>query len=388
MNRRAKPRGSSRRGCFLDSRPGEAARLARPAVLRLAPYVGGRSLDDMEREFGRRDFIKLASNENPIGPSPRALAAMRGAIREAHLYPESGYPRLKEAIAERTGLTPRNVVLGNGYNEILVLAASAFLGAGKSAVMADPTFVVYRHAVTAAGALPVEVPLKGFRHDLAAMARAVTGRTRMIFVCNPNNPTGTIVRAAEVKRFMRRLPMGLIVVFDEAYVGFTRDIRFPDSLGYVRAGLPVLSVRTFAKLHGLAGLRIGYGLGPPDLVDAIERLRQPFNVNAVAYRAAEAAIADERHAERTVSVVRRGMRRLSAAFRRMGLKVVPSEANFLLVGTPRDGTEFASALNRRGVIVRPLPGVTLKNHVRVTVGTAVQNAGAIRAFRAVLENTG
>jgi histidinol-phosphate aminotransferase len=338
----------------------------------------------MEREFGRRDFVKLASNENPIGPSPRALAAMRGAIREAHLYPESGYPRLKKAIAARTGLTADHVVIGNGSNEVLVLAASAFLRAGDEAVMADPTFVVYGHAVTAAGARPVKVPLKDYRHDLPGMARAVTRRTRMVFVCNPNNPTGTIVRSVEVDRFLRDLPRGLVVVFDEAYEGFNRDKRFPDSLRYIRAGLPVISVRTFAKLHGLAGLRVGYGLGPPDLVGIVERLRQPFNVNSIAYRAAEAALDDDRHAARTVSVVRKGMRRLSAAFRGMGLEVVPSEANFLLVGIGSDGAKFAAALNRQGVIVRPLPGSVLFNHVRITVGTASQNGRAISAFRAVL----
>jgi histidinol-phosphate aminotransferase len=365
-------------------RHGDAGRLARPEMARLVPYVGGKSLDEMEREYGRRDFVKLASNENPVGPSPRAMAVMRTAIREAHLYPESGYPRLKEAIASRTGLDWRNVVLGNGSNEVLVLAASAFLRPGDEAVMADPTFVVYEHAVIAAGARAIKVPLKNYRHDLGRMSRAVTRRTRIVFVCNPNNPTGTIVRAGEVERFLRSLPRGLIVVFDEAYAGFVRDGRFPDSLKYVRAGLPVLAVRTFAKLHGLAGLRVGYGLGPVDLVGVIERLRQPFNVNAVAYRAAEAALGDERHVARTVSTVRRGMRLLSRGFRGLGLKVVPSSANFILVGVGRDGAEFAGDLLRRGVIVRPLPGTALKNHVRVTVGTTGENGKALRAFRSVL----
>lgn len=374
---------------FINARGSGVERLARPQVLGLVPYWGGKSLDELERETGRRNFIKLASNENPLGPSPRTLGAMRRAIGEAHLYPESAYPRLKQAIASRFKLTPRHVILGDGSDEILVLAANAFLRPGDEAVMATPSFVVFAHAVAGAGGRPVAVPLtRTLCHDLPAMARAVTRRTKLVFVCNPNNPTGTIVHRREVDQFLRRLPGHTIVVFDEAYAEFVDERSYPSTPAYVRRGLQVLTVRTFSKLYGLAGLRIGYGLGAPALVQVLERLRQPFNVNAIAYRAAVAALSDRAHVARTLRCVRTGRRWLSRELNRLGLIVVPSQANFLLVrpATWRqgDGNRLADRLLAHGVIVRAFAGAALRPYIRITVGTAAQNRVVVKALRAVL----
>ncbi len=372
----------------MNVRAAGVERLARAEVLKLQPYRGGKSLDEVERETGQRNFVKLASNENPLGPSRKALVVMRRAIRDVHLYPESGYPLLKRAIGARVRLTPQHVILGDGSNEVLVLAANAFLRSGDEAVMASPSFVVFKHAVVGAGGRPVMVPLnEDLQHDLPAMARAVTKRTRLVFICNPNNPTGTIVRRNEVEAFLRRLPGHVIVIFDEAYADFVDDRTYPSTLVYVRRDLQVLVVRTFAKLYGLAGLRIGYGLGPPVLVRVLERLRQPFNVNALAYRAAVAALADRAHVTRTLRCVRTGRRWLGQELAKLGLTVIPSQANFLLVNVGRTGARVADQLRARRIIVRSLPGELLHSHVRITIGTPPQNRAVVRGLRAVLYNT-
>ncbi|MEK7475832.1 MAG: histidinol-phosphate transaminase [Candidatus Coatesbacteria bacterium] len=379
-----KPRG------FMGAGAAGVRALVRPEVYTLEPYVGGKSLDEMKRRYGRADFIKLASNENAYGPTPRARAAIVRAAGEAHRYPEGGYPALRAELARRNRLKPESVILGNGSNEVLVLAASVFLRPGEEAVMAAPSFVVYEHAVRAAGGRPVVVPLRDFRHDLPAMARAVTHRARLVFVCNPNNPTGTIVTRGEVEDFLRRLPAHVVVVFDEAYNEFVTDRAFPDTLRFVRRGLRVLVVRTLAKAWGLAGLRVGYGLGAPDVVRPLELIRQPFNVNLMAYRAACAALEDRAGVRRAVAAVVRDRERLTRALACRGLLVVPSQANFVMVRAglgPHvngSGASLTLALEREGVIVRPLPGRLLERWVRITVGTPPENARLLRSLDRVL----
>lgn len=360
--------------------------MARPGIMKIIPYVGGRSVDEMERLYGRRDFLKVASNESPVGPSPRAMAALRSALRETHLYPEQSYPLLKEGLARKFRVKPANIFLGDGTSEIIVLACSAFLKPGDEAVMATPSFVMHEHGVVAAGAKLVGVPLRNWKLDLPAMARAVNRRTRMVFVCNPNNPTGTIVIAREVEEFLRSLPGNLLVVFDEAYAEFCNDRRFPDTLSYVRRNLRVLVLRTFAKIAGLAGLRVGYAFGAPEIVDVLDRLRQPFNVNMLAYRAAAAAVGDRAWEARTRAVVRTGRKFLAREFVRMGLETIPSQANFVMVRVG-DGPSFTQKLIREGIIVRPLPTKMAKPFVRVTVGTMPQNRRVVRAFRTVLSRS-
>ena len=368
---------------FLDTNAGGAAARARPGIMRIVPYKGGRSVDEMERLYGRRDFLKVASNESPIGPSPKAVAALRCALREIHLYPEQTYPLLKNTLAKKFRVGPDCIFLGDGTSELIVLTASAFLEPGAEAITADPSFVMHDHAINAAGAKLVKVPLKDYRLDLAAMARAVNPRTRMIFVCNPNNPTGTIVTRQEVGEFLRRLPGNLVVVFDEAYAEFCDDRRFPDSLAYVRRGLQVIVMRTFAKISGLAGLRVGYAFAPPAITDVIERLRQPFNVSMLAYRAAVAAVGDRAWDARTRRVVRQGREFLFREFTKMGLEPVQSQANFVMVRVG-DGPAFAEKLIREGIIVRALQGGAVRPFVRVTVGTMAQNRRVAAAFKRVL----
>jgi len=369
---------------FLVARAADVASLARPEVMALEIYHGGKTHEEIRRRWGVRTIVKLASNENVLGPSPRAMAALRRAVPDAHLYPEIGYPALRRAIGARFGLAPDQVVLGDGSNELLVLAANAYLRRGDEAVMATPSFSVFAHAVRGAGARAVEVPLRDFRHDLRAMAAAVTRRTRLVIVCNPNNPTGTMVTHAEVAAFLRALPGHLVVLFDEAYAEFAASAKFPDTPALIRRNLRVIVVRTFAKLHGLAGLRIGYGLGPAPVMAPLEKLRQPFNVGALSARAALAAWSDRAHVRRTLTLVRSGRRELARGLTALGLGVVASHTNFLLVDTRRPGREVALALERRGIIVRPLAHPTLTRYVRITIGTPDDHRRLLTALRDIL----
>ncbi|MEP6887515.1 MAG: histidinol-phosphate transaminase, partial [Nitrospirales bacterium] len=267
-------------------------------IASLIPYVPGKPIDELERELGIPRAIKLASNENPLGPSPKALAVLAETAATLHRYPDGGAHRLRAALADRYKLTPDHVLLGNGSDEILGLLARAFLSPGDEAVMADQTFVIYKMEVTAAHGKPVIVPLKQWRHDLPAMAGAITNRTRLVFICNPNNPTGTMATADDVIAFMHRIPDDVIVIFDEAYYEYVQDQHFPDSLNWVTQRRNAIVLRTFSKIYGLAGLRVGYGLTTPEIAGYLNRIRPPFNVNTVAQRAALAALTDDEHVAR------------------------------------------------------------------------------------------
>jgi histidinol-phosphate aminotransferase len=349
----------------------------------LEPYPPGKPIDELEREYGVAGSIKLASNENPLGPSPRALAAVRGALGEVHRYPDGSCFHLKRALAKQLGLSPEALLIGNGSNEIIELAVRTFLRAGEEAVMADQAFVIYRMLVQAQGGRSVCVPLRNFTHDLEAMAEAVTPATRMVFLANPNNPTGTIFFRDQWEEFLAALPADVLVVMDEAYAEFVEDPRYPDSLADLRGERPILVLRTFSKIYGLAGLRVGYGMGHPELIDVMNRLRAPFNVNILAQAAALAALEDVEHVERTRRVNRQGMALLKDAFERLGLEYVPSWANFVLVRVGNAARVY-DALLRRGVIVRPVPVYGFPEHVRVTVGMPEENESLIGALTEVL----
>ena len=350
----------------------------------LTPYPPGKPIDELERELGIRDSIKLASNENPLGPSPKAVAAITAALGDLHRYPDGSAFHLKRRLAERLGVSEAELIVGNGSNEIIELAVRTFLRPGDEAVMADQAFVVYRLVVQAAGGTSRIVPLRDFTHDLEAIAAAVTPRTRLVFLGNPNNPTGTIFRRAAWRAFLGRLPEHLLVVADDAYAEYVEDPEYPDTFRERGDGrVPVLSLRTFSKLYGLAGLRIGYGVGAAPVIDALDRIRQPFNVNALALAGARAALDDEEHVRRTLAANRAGMAFLTDAFHALGLAHVPSAANFVLVRVG-DGARVYEALLRRGVIVRPMAVYGFPAHVRVTVGTEAENGRFVAALRAVL----
>jgi histidinol-phosphate aminotransferase len=351
----------------------------------LTPYPPGKPIEEVERELGIQGSIKLASNENPLGPSPRAVAAVSAALNSMHLYPDGSAFYLRRRLAERHRVSPDDILVGNGSNEIIELVVRTFLRPRDEAVMADQAFVIYRMVVQAVAATPRVVPLRNFTHDLEAMAEAVTPRTRLVFLANPNNPTGTIFRRREWKAFLRALPARqLIVVADDAYADYVEDPEYPDTVGERGDGsVPVVTLRTFSKLYGLAGLRIGYAVAPGAVIEAMQRIRQPFNVNALALVGALAALDDQEHVRRTLEVNQQGMRMLSGAFDRLGLPFVPSAANFILVRVGQ-GLAVYEALLRRGVIVRPMDGYGLPEYLRVTIGLPEENRRFVEALEAVL----
>jgi len=360
--------------------------LANPWVQNLPIYEPGKPIEEVARELGFEnpdDIFKLASNENALGPSPKAMAAMREAAGQMHRYPDGDAFYLKRALAARLGVEPGQILPGNGSNEIIELLGHVFLSPDTGIVAGDRAFVVYRLVAAASRAEVVAVPMPNYTHDLDAMARAVKPSTRIVFIGNPNNPTGTLVGQEAVDRFMANVPDHAVVCFDEAYIDLLPPERRPDVLQYVRAGRNVVVLRTFSKLYGLAGLRIGYAVAPPEAVRLMNRVRQPFNVNAMAMAAALAAMEDHAFVERTRALVREGLETLEGGFARLGLPCVPSAANFVLVEVKR-GREVFEALQRRGVVVRPMDGYGLPDHVRITVGTAKENARCLRALREVL----
>ena len=349
-------------------------------IASLVPYVPGKPIDELERELGIPRAVKLASNENPLGPSPKAMAVLVGAAATLHRYPDGGAYRLRAALADRYKLSSDHVILGNGSDEILGLLARAFLSPGDEAVMADQTFVIYKMEVTAAHGKPVIVPLKQWRHDLSAMADAITSRTRLIFICNPNNPTGTMVTAADVHAFMQRVPDNVIVVFDEAYYEYVHDRDFPDSLSWVLQQRNAIVLRTFSKIYGLAGLRVGYGLTTPEIAGYLNRVRPPFNVNTMAQGAALAALHDDEHVARSRALNASEMVTVEASLMALGFQPLPSQANFLFFDVGRDGRVVFEALLRLGIIVRHIEGRLL----RVTIGLPEENRYFLDALKKVL----
>jgi histidinol-phosphate aminotransferase len=349
----------------------------------LVAYEPGKPIDETARELGLdpSQIVKLASNENPLGPSPMAKTAMLQALEDAHIYPDGGGYRLRSAIAESFDMELSNVVLGNGSNEIIELLCHTFLNRETELIAAKHAFVVYKLMATLFGAKYVEVPDPGFIHDLDAMADAITADTRLVFVANPNNPTGTMVGQAAIDRFMARVPEHVIVVFDEAYFEFPDSP--PDTLKYIREGRNVCVLRTFSKIHGLAALRVGYGLASKNIAALLQKARQPFNVNSIAQAGALAALADTEHIAKTREVNRIGMAFYEKEFTARGLEFVPSHANFLLVKTGAGDQVFRDML-KQGVIVRAMSSYKLPEWVRISVGTESQNHRCLEVLDSVL----
>ncbi len=352
-----------------------------PDIAALNPYVPGKPIEELQRELGLSRVIKLASNENPLGPSPKALAVINDGAATLHRYPDGGAFKLRQALAHRWKVTDEQIILGNGSDEILGLLARTFLSPGDEAVMADHTFVIYNMEVMAAHGKSVTVPLKDWRHDLAAMADAITDRTRLLFLCNPNNPTGTMVSAEEVARLLARVPEQVVVVFDEAYFEYVRSSEFPDSIAYVKQGRNAIVLRTFSKIYGLAGLRIGYGVTTGEIANHLNRVRPPFNANSIAQRAALAALDDDEHVARSRAVNQAGMEQMVNGLQALGLAPIRSEANFIYFDVGRDGRYAFDALLRHGVIVRHIEG----RMIRVTIGQAEENRIFLVALAQVLQ---
>lgn len=356
-----------------------------PFLSNLPVYQPGRPIEEVARELGLdpEGIIKLASNENPLGPSPLGLAAMRQAIRRANLYPDGNAFYLKRKLASKLEVNETNLILGNGSNEIIELIGHALLSPDAEVVVSQYCFAVYPIVTALFGARLVTVPAKRYGHDLDGMLAAITPNTRVVFVANPNNPTGTTVGREELARFVSAVSDRVLVALDEAYVEFLEEpVSFlPDIRNGSRPNLILL--RTFSKIYGLAGLRIGYGIGHPDFVAALEKIRQPFNLNSVAQAGALASLDDARHLEKTRKTNSRGLRLYSRTFRKLGLEFVHSSANFILAKVG-DGQRVFAELQKLGVIVRPMGGYQLPEWVRISVGTTKENQRCIEALKTVL----
>ena len=355
----------------------------------LRVYEPGKPIEETARELGfssTEGFCKLASNENELGPSPMAMRAMQSAMTEMHRYPDGGAFYLKEKLSAQLGVQPENLLFGAGSNELIVFLCHIFLNAEANLVMSERAFAVYFLAAALFESKAVMVPMRdGFTHDLVAMAEAITAETRIVAVCNPNNPTGTLVAQAELEAFVEAVPSNVLIVFDEAYFELLPDAQKPDMLKYVREGREnVLILRTFSKAYGLAGLRIGYAVGHPDLIGMLNKTRQPFNVNAMAQAGAMAAIEDEQHLDETRQMTINGLAQFSAAFESMGLEYVPSVTNFILVKT-ENGRDICGASQQRKVIARPMDPYGLPEWIRISVGTEEQNKQCLIALKTVLE---
>jgi histidinol-phosphate aminotransferase len=358
--------------------------LANEHILGIAPYEPGKPTEELERELGIVDAIKLASNENPLGPSDRVQKALIAALPHLNRYPDGSGHYLRQALAKKHGVSIDQVVLGNGSNELIELIVRTFLRPGDEAVVPHPSFMVYPMIVQAAGGIRVMVMLKDHRLDLEAMARAITPMTKIVFLANPNNPTATIVTADEVAHFMSRVPERTIVVFDEAYIEFAMGPDFPDVMASVKQGRKVMVLRTFSKSASLAGLRVGYGVADADAIALMSRIRQPFNVNALAQVAALAALDDESHVMECVRMIEAGRHYLYDEFNALGIKYVPSRANFILVDVGHSASDVFQRLLKEGVIVRPLTPFGMESALRITIGTPQENRRLVKALRHVM----
>ncbi|HEV8419198.1 MAG TPA: histidinol-phosphate transaminase [Candidatus Udaeobacter sp.] len=359
--------------------------LANPQLQDLAVYEPGKPIEETARELGvdPSTIIKLASNENPLGPSPKALQAMRTALEDAHLYPDGSGFYLRKALAAKLRLAPEAIILGNGSNEVIEFLGHAFLNPGDDVITCQYAFIVYKLLATAFGVRTIETPSPDYQQNLDATLDAITAKTRIIFIPNPNNPTGTLISQRDIDRFMSRIPNSIIVVFDEAYFEFLDDP--PDTLRFVRDGRNVVVLRTFSKIHGLAGIRIGYAIAPPEMAEVLHKTRQPFNVNSIAHAGAIAALDDEAHLRETKRVIDEGRAYLQEQFAEMHVAFVPAVANFLMVNVG-DGCAVFQKLLQRKIIVRPLKGYGLPEWVRISVGTMEQNRQLIAALRDVMRS--
>ena len=357
---------------------------ANPQLRDLAVYEPGKPIEETARELGAAaaDIIKLASNENPLGPSPKALEAMRAALQFSHLYPDGGGYYVRNALSAKLQIPPEKIILGNGSNEIIEFLGHAFLERGDEVITSEHAFIAYKLVAAIFGARTVEAASPDYRHHLDAMLAAITPRTRLIFIANPNNPTGTLLSQEEIDEFMSRVPDRIVVIFDEAYFEYVDHP--PDTMRFVRGEKNVIVLRTFSKIHGLASLRLGYGIARPELIQVLQKTRQPFNVNGLAQVAGLAALSDDAHQRETKRVTDEGRVYLEKEFVAMKLEFVPSAANFVLVKVGEGAAVFRALLQRR-IIVRALKGYNLPEWIRISVGTMEQNRKCVAALREVLK---
>lgn len=350
-----------------------------PNVARIHPYVPGKPIEEVERELGLT-AVKLASNENALGPSPKAMEAVMKCLTSSNRYPDAGGYYLRQKLAARHNLGMENIVLGAGSTELILLLGHIYLGPGRVGLTSEGTFVVFPLAAQLADSDAIQVPLKDYGYDLDAIAARIDERVRVVYLANPNNPTGTLFTATETDRFLEKVPDDVLVILDEAYCDYVERDDYSHSLDYVRDGRYLIVLRTFSKVYGLAGLRIGYGIGHPEVIDALNKMRSPFNVSTAAMAAAMAALEDTDHVARSLEMNRRGMAFLTRELSGLGLKAVPSAANFLYVETGNAAQEDFKELLKLGVIIRPLGFMGMPQGSRVTIGTPEENQRVVEAF--------
>jgi histidinol-phosphate aminotransferase len=359
-------------------------KLAREGVENLVPYPPGKPIEELEREFGIKGSIKLASNENPLGPSPLAVQAIKDALHTLHRYPDGSGFYLRSKLSKKFDIPIERIILGNGSDELIGLIIRTFLSTGQHVVQAFPTFLVYEKMVKGAGGLMTSVPLSNFRIDLKEITNAITPRTKIIFVNNPNNPTGSFLSGGEMNLFLKELPDDVIVVLDEAYMEFVSEAEDASGLQLLEAHPHLVVLRTFSKLYGLAGLRIGYGFSSEEIIDYLNRLRPPFNANTLAQVAATAALDDVEFVSRTLKTVKEGLSYIFRGLEEMGLEYIPTHTNFFLIRVPQGGKRIYDLMLRQGVIVRAMDSYGLNDYIRVNAGLPEENERFIETLRNVL----
>ncbi|NLJ56125.1 MAG: histidinol-phosphate transaminase [Firmicutes bacterium] len=357
----------------------------RACLDQMTPYVPGKPIEAVKRELGIKDVIKMASNENPLGPSPRVLEAVREFLPLINFYPDADCHSLKEDLAKHFALESKNIIVGNGADELIFFVGTTYLDPGDEMIVACPSFSEYESAAQQMNALPVRVPCRDFDYDLEAMAAAVNKKTKLIVICNPNNPTGKIVTHGELEAFLKKLPADVLVIIDEAYKEYVTDSSYPRSLEFLKNGHNVLILRTFSKGYGLAGLRVGYGLAPAAVIADLNIVRPPFNVNSVAQVAARAALGDQEHLQAVQALNNRGKEFLSREFERLGLFYLPTETNFFFVEVGVDSRQLFKKLLQKGVIVRSGSAYGFPYFIRVSIATEEQNTRFIEALEGSLE---
>ena len=357
------------------------------SILTIAPYVPGKPIEALEREYGVSDSIKLASNENPLGPCPAAIEAIKKAAIGLHRYPDASGHDLIARLSEKLEVSPQHVVIGNGSDDLIGLLAKAFLRPGDEAIMPQPSFLMYDIAVKSVGATSVFVPLKNLAVDLDQMSAGITQNTRMIFICNPNNPSGTAVTESELDGFIKTVPDDIIIVVDEAYVEFATDPKCVTAARYAKTDYPVVTLRTFSKLYGLAGLRVGYGVMPGQIADLIHRVRDPFNVSSLAQAGALAALDDLAYVEKTLKLVHAGLDYLFDGLDRLRVKYFPTQTNFFLIDVETNADAVYEDMLKQGVIVRSMTSYGFPEYIRLTVGLESENARFLEALAKVLGRT-
>ena len=359
--------------------------LAKKRIFEVEPYRPGKPIDEVKRELKLSKVVKLASNENPYGPSPSVLKAMVKEAKSVNRYPDGGCFYLRQALAKHLSVDPKNLIFGNGSDEIIVMAIRAFAGEGEEVIIAKPSFLIYEIAARLEGAVIKEVPLKKFRYDLNAMRDAVTAKTKIIFIGNPDNPAGTFVTEKELVAFIKSVRSDILIFIDEAYFEFVNDKNYPDSVKLLKTYKNLIVTRTFSKMYGLAGLRVGYGIADAELIDIINRLREPFNVNSIAQAAAVACLKDKAYYRRIGREVVSERNKLYRELKKMGLEYSETSTNFILVDVKKDSTAVSAQLLKKGVIVRDMAFWGLTNYLRVSIGAPSENAEFIRTFKIVLK---